>query len=126
MADAAASAAAQDLRLPDRGHREHGRTPWWRPGRGTFPAGVRGRGHHVGAPGHRRSCVQRGRTVGLHPEGRYGLGGAHPGGAGPADRGGRPALIRDVPAQAGTTWCSPGEMCHVRPPATCRGPLAVL
>ena len=40
------------------------------------------RGHPVGAPGHRRPLLQRGRAVRLHAQGRHRLRRAHPGAAG--------------------------------------------
>ncbi|GAA3237168.1 hypothetical protein GCM10020256_56450 [Streptomyces thermocoprophilus] len=92
VADAAAGAPAQGHGLAGGRHLEHGRADGRRPGRRSLPARVRGRGHHLGAPGHRRARLQRGRPVRVHPEGRHRLGCADPGAARGADGRGRPGL----------------------------------
>ena len=43
-----------------------------RPGRRAVPEGVRRRGHHLGAPGHRGPGLQRGRPFGYTPKGGTG------------------------------------------------------
>ncbi len=58
---------AQGHGLPDRRHRQHGRADGRRPGRRPVPEGVRRRGHHLGAPGHRGPGLQRGRRPSATP-----------------------------------------------------------
>jgi hypothetical protein len=68
VADAAARGAAQGARLPGGRHSErHAGAEWRDAGRRFVPAGIRARRCALGAPGHRRARVPRGRALRVYP-----------------------------------------------------------
>ncbi len=86
VADAAAGGAAHRDGVDGGRHLQHGRPVRRHAHRRAVPQGVRGRGHPVGAPGHRGSVVQRRGTARVHAQGRHRARRTHPGAAGRGPR----------------------------------------